>query len=515
MEAWESGPVPSSGSTSGAFYSQLPSDVVHTSISSNTAASDFVSEDVDRIEALIVEAEECVEGKDAPSTSRCPSRMSVCTQVGGVPRCSICFADPCARGERETTTTPCSHTFCTSCLQSAVRRDPRCPNCRHPLPRDPGESRHGYADVHEAARAYALRPSAAARAPGASPLMPVYGQRHQPMRSLWPRIQPMTSAPPSRSRHDQARERQQIEDIITDVLSRPEYEALRQRYEAISAEGASSMLPPPTNFLGWRGRLALRSTRWDDLWMHLCDQYTQWRQQYDRSDGAYWDVCMQLLQQSLKDLEAAAAEETGRDAQEMIRLHAEMEASIRRGKRQFQTGDFGAAIRLFKNAMRLESDLRLPQDLELLSWLNRSKSCHCQERQARARRFWNSPSQHAQAAAAEDADRSTSNQLAAAHAKKIEERERKIQARNNRYINQTQGLVINDKKFLLAVVKRDGRQLQYASEELRRDKEVVLAAVMQHSDAFQYASQALRDDSTLQIIAGRGPVGSHRVLLLR
>ena len=55
------------------------------------------------------------------------------TATDGIPRCAICLADPCLVGEREVTTTPCGHTFCVGCLESAVAVKPECPNCRAAL----------------------------------------------------------------------------------------------------------------------------------------------------------------------------------------------------------------------------------------------------------------------------------------------------------------------------------------------------------------------------------------------
>ena len=52
--------------------------------------------------------------------------------------------------------------------------------------------------------------------------------------------------------------------------------------------------------------------------------------------------------------------------------------------------------------------------------------------------------------------------------------------------------VRDDKPAMLMVVKVDGMQLQFASDELRADKEVVLAAVTQRAFALQYTSAALQ-----------------------
>ncbi len=54
-----------------------------------------------------------------------------------------------------------------------------------------------------------------------------------------------------------------------------------------------------------------------------------------------------------------------------------------------------------------------------------------------------------------------------------------------------------DKAFMLAAVKQNGFNLQYASDALRSDRDVVLAAVMQCPAAFQYASFELQKDKTI------------------
>lgn len=61
--------------------------------------------------------------------------------------------------------------------------------------------------------------------------------------------------------------------------------------------------------------------------------------------------------------------------------------------------------------------------------------------------------------------------------------------------------VKDNKGVMLAVVKQDGRALQYASEVLRGDREVVLAAVKQDGRALEYASEVLRGDVQLKVAA--------------
>ncbi|KIC74234.1 hypothetical protein DB41_IR00040 [Neochlamydia sp. TUME1] len=49
-------------------------------------------------------------------------------------------------------------------------------------------------------------------------------------------------------------------------------------------------------------------------------------------------------------------------------------------------------------------------------------------------------------------------------------------------------------KSFLALFKKKGLALQYASEELRNHEEIVLAAVQQDSRALRYASHKLQKD---------------------
>ena len=51
-----------------------------------------------------------------------------------------------------------------------------------------------------------------------------------------------------------------------------------------------------------------------------------------------------------------------------------------------------------------------------------------------------------------------------------------------------------NRKFMLAAVKKDGRSLEYASPELQNDKEIVIAAVSDMGEALEFASDALKDD---------------------
>ena len=46
----------------------------------------------------------------------------------------------------------------------------------------------------------------------------------------------------------------------------------------------------------------------------------------------------------------------------------------------------------------------------------------------------------------------------------------------------------DNKEYLLAAVKKDGRELRFASQDLRNDKDVVLAAIINKGYAFEYAS---------------------------
>jgi hypothetical protein len=59
----------------------------------------------------------------------------------------------------------------------------------------------------------------------------------------------------------------------------------------------------------------------------------------------------------------------------------------------------------------------------------------------------------------------------------------------------------NDKKAVLAAVKRDGWALQFASMELKGDPKIVLAAVKQNDGAIQFASAKLQEDPDIKKMA--------------
>jgi hypothetical protein len=54
-----------------------------------------------------------------------------------------------------------------------------------------------------------------------------------------------------------------------------------------------------------------------------------------------------------------------------------------------------------------------------------------------------------------------------------------------------------EKKRVLAAVKNDGRELEYASEELKKDREVVFAAVKNDGRALEYAYTELKNDDEI------------------
>ena len=58
-----------------------------------------------------------------------------------------------------------------------------------------------------------------------------------------------------------------------------------------------------------------------------------------------------------------------------------------------------------------------------------------------------------------------------------------------------------DKEVVLAAVRQNGRALQYASEELKDDREVVLEAVKQNWIALGYAAKELRNDDEIMLAA--------------
>ena len=53
---------------------------------------------------------------------------------------------------------------------------------------------------------------------------------------------------------------------------------------------------------------------------------------------------------------------------------------------------------------------------------------------------------------------------------------------------------IKEKSEILTLVKQNGRDLRYASDELQNDKEVVLEAVKQDGNALQFASLELQNE---------------------
>lgn len=60
----------------------------------------------------------------------------------------------------------------------------------------------------------------------------------------------------------------------------------------------------------------------------------------------------------------------------------------------------------------------------------------------------------------------------------------------------------NNRATVLAAVARDGRALEYASDELKNDREIVLAAVKQtHGRALEHASDELRNDRSFMLKA--------------
>ena len=52
----------------------------------------------------------------------------------------------------------------------------------------------------------------------------------------------------------------------------------------------------------------------------------------------------------------------------------------------------------------------------------------------------------------------------------------------------------NDYDFVIQRVAEDGRDLRFASEELRGDREVVLEAFKRHNEALDYASEELQNE---------------------
>ena len=59
-------------------------------------------------------------------------------------------------------------------------------------------------------------------------------------------------------------------------------------------------------------------------------------------------------------------------------------------------------------------------------------------------------------------------------------------------------IVVN---YVLEAVKKQGMNLEYASEEMKRDREVCLAAVAQNVGAIEYASKEMKNDREVCLAA--------------
>jgi hypothetical protein len=60
---------------------------------------------------------------------------------------------------------------------------------------------------------------------------------------------------------------------------------------------------------------------------------------------------------------------------------------------------------------------------------------------------------------------------------------------------------LNNRKIMLAAVKKNGLALQYASKRLKSDKEIVLAAVQQDGFAIYYANEGLKNNKSVVLAA--------------
>jgi len=78
---------------------------------------------------------------------------------------------------------------------------------------------------------------------------------------------------------------------------------------------------------------------------------------------------------------------------------------------------------------------------------------------------------------------------------------------NNFNLNGSSEELRNNKKVVLAAVRRDGNNLAYASEELRGDREVVLESVRQNGDALLFAGELRADrEVVLEAVQQNGTV---------
>lgn len=63
----------------------------------------------------------------------------------------------------------------------------------------------------------------------------------------------------------------------------------------------------------------------------------------------------------------------------------------------------------------------------------------------------------------------------------------------------------NDRDLVMEAVRRNGRDLEFASWDLRKDRDVVMEAVSQCGMALKFASKALQDDREIVMKAVTGP----------
>lgn len=63
----------------------------------------------------------------------------------------------------------------------------------------------------------------------------------------------------------------------------------------------------------------------------------------------------------------------------------------------------------------------------------------------------------------------------------------------------------NDRDLVMEAVRRNGRDLEFASWDLRKDRDVVMEAVSQCGMALEFASRALQDDREIVMKAVTGP----------
>ena len=89
--------------------------------------------------------------------------------------------------------------------------------------------------------------------------------------------------------------------------------------------------------------------------------------------------------------------------------------------------------------------------------------------------------------------------------------------RDGRALQQASEELKGDREVVMEAVKQNGHALQHASEELKRDREVVMEAVKQDGEALGHASEELKRDRgvVLEAVKQNGSAIQHASLSLQ